>query len=231
MRVPVSGGVFAVLCGAMIVPAVVAGQSIPSAYEFVDTRQEVGIFAGTANLSTGRFGFGPSGGSLLGARWGINLSGPLAFDLVAAGLSGERDVVDPARAEGQRIVGQADVLMGMVDARLVFTLTGDRTWHGIAPFIQAGGGMTFDLAGSDPADESVLPSDRFELGTSFLGTFGAGSRLFITRRLVLRGDANFSLYKIDTPPGFSDPERGFTAVEESQWANGITLTLAAAIRF
>lgn len=231
MRVSHTAGPLLTLWAVLAMPATGSGQTIPSPYEYIQTKQEAGLLVGSSTLAKGRFGFGPSGGTVLGGRWGITLSGPLGFDVVAAGLTGERDVVDPARAEGQRIVGQADVLLGLVDARLVLTLTGDRTWHGIAPFVQAGGGMVFDLAGSDPQDDALLPEDRFELGNSFLGTFGAGSRWFVTDRLALRGDANFSLYKIDTPPGFSAPERGFEAVQESEWVSGLTLTLAAGIRF
>lgn len=209
----------------------VGAQTIPSPYRLVERTQEIGVFVGTANLAEGRFGFGPSGGLFGGARWGVALSGPLSFDVTAGAISGDRDVVDPSREEGERIVGQADVLMGVADARLIFTLTGDRTWNGLAPFLQAGGGLTFDLAGDDPADEAVLPEDRFDLGTSFLGTVGGGSRFYLTERLVLRGDANFALAKIDTPPGFSDPERGFEDVEESEWAGGLLLTISLAIRF
>lgn len=206
-------------------------QSITSPYRYVETRQEVGPVVGQASLSRGRFGFGPSGGLMLGARWGVQLSGPLSFDVVATSVSGTRDVIDPGRVEGQRVVDEADVLLGLVDARLAFTLTGNRTWNGLAPFLQAGGGLAFDLAGDDPADETVLPEDRFSFGTTFIGTFGGGTRLFISDRLALRGDANFSLHKLETPPGFGDPDRGFEAVEESEWVSGLLVTLAVGIRF
>ena len=36
---------------------------------------------------------------------------------------------------------------------------------------------------------------------------------------------------IKTPPGFSQPDRGFTSVEQSEWVSGLHLTLAAVIRF
>lgn len=230
MRVSSIAGSLLTLC-ALALPAATVGQTIPSNYEYIDTRQEAGLVVGAADLAAGRFGFGPSGGTMLGGRWGIGLTGPLGFDVAASVLDGERDVVDPARAEGQRVTGQADVLLGLVDARLVFALTGNRTWRGMQPYLQAGGGMAFDLAASDPADDAVLPQDRFDFGTSFLGTAGAGSRLFLTDRLVLRGDAIFSLFRVDTPPGFSDPERGFENVEESEWVSGLSLSLSAGIRF
>ncbi len=228
-KTPVIAALAAVAFG--LAPTAVLGQSIPSPYEYIERSQEIGLFAGAANFSTGRFGFGPSGGAFAGARWGLGLSGPLSFDVTAGAVTGERDVVDPSREEGARVVGQADALLGVLDARLLFNLTGNRTWNGLAPFLQVGGGLITDLAGDDPADDAVLPGDRFDLGTKFLATVGAGSRYFITDRLVLRGDANFSLFKVETPPGFSEAERGFENVEESEWVGGLLLTLAAAIRF
>jgi hypothetical protein len=212
-------------------PREVEAQTIPSPFRFVEKRQEAGPFTGVSSVDAGRFGFGPGGGLHLGGRWGINLSGPLGFEAVAGVISGSRDVINPARVEGDRKVGEADVLLGTLDARLRFTLTGDRTWNGLAPFIVAGGGIVFDMAGSDPADDELEDQDRFDPGTSFLGTLGGGLRVSITQRLALRGDALFSLWKLSTPPGFSDPERGFEAVEEGQWVNGVHLTLSTVIRF
>lgn len=183
------------------------------------------------NLSAGRFGFGPSSAVLLGGRWGIHLSGPLGFEAVADVLSGTRDVVDPRRGDDVVKVGEADVLTGSVEGRLTLTMTGDRTWHGLAPYVSLGGGMIFDLGGDEPADEILLPEDRFDFGSSFLGTAGVGSRFHLTDRFVLRGAGTFSLYKIDTPPGYSDAELGFQAVEEGEWVSGLALSLSLGYRF
>lgn len=209
-----------------------SAQSIPSPYRFVDSRQEAGLFAGTSSVATGRFGFGPAGGLYTGGRWGIELSGPLGFETVAGVISGTRDIVNPAKVVGDQRIGEADALLGTVDARLRFTLTGDRTWHRFAPFLVAGGGIALDLGGSDPLEEEELAADdRFDFGTSFFGTAGGGARFVLTDRLALRGDAIFSLWKIGTPPGFSDPERGFASVEKSEWVSGVSLTLSAVIRY
>ncbi len=149
-----------------------------------------------------------------------------------AGLvSGKRDVINPARLEGDRKVGEADVMLGTVDARLRFTFTGDRSWHSLAPFLVAGGGLVFDLSGAQAVDEQLEARDRFDFGTSFLGTFGGGTHLYLTDRLALRGDGVFSLWKIKTPPGFSDPERGIQGVAESEWVSALHFTVSAVIRF
>lgn len=223
-------GLAAVLIVAAV-PTMSVAQSIPSAFRFVDTRQEAGLFVGTSSMAKGRFAFGPAGGITTGARWGIDLSGPLGFEAVAGVISGTRDIINPAKVVGDQKIGEADALAGVVDARLRFTLTGDRTWHRLAPFLVGGGGLAFDLSKSAELDAELAADDRFSFRTGFFGTAGGGARFFLTDRLALRGDAVFSLWKISTPPGFSSPERGFASVEKAEWVSGRHLTLAAVIRF
>ena len=231
MRVRTTSRGLAVAALLVLLPGVARSQTIPSPFRFVETSQEGGLFAGTSSLARGRFGLGPGGGFEFGGRWGIDLSGPLGFEIVSAWITGTRDVINPAKLIGDKKVGEADVLIGTAEGRLRITLTGDRTWHRLSPFILAGGGIAFDLSPAAEADELLLEGDRFEFGTSFIGTMGVGSRLFVTDRLALRGDAVFSLWKLDTPPGFSEPGRGYTAVEKSEWASGRHFTLSAVIRF
>ena len=136
-----------------------------------------------------------------------------------------------AWSEGDRVVGEADVLLTTIDARLKFSLTGDRMWHRISPFIVAGGGVVFDVAGDSEADELLLPEDRFGFGTSFYGTTGLGLRWFVTDRFAVRADGTFSLWKVGTPPGFSDPVRNFPNVEEGEWLQSLGLTISTLIRW
>jgi hypothetical protein len=231
MRVRIAFGCLAAAALILSTPPRLEGQVVPSPFKFVETRQEAGLFFGTSSLSKGRFGFGPADGWTVGGRWGIRLSGPLGFEAVAGLISGTRDVINPARPEGDRKVGEADSRIGTVDGRLRFQLTGDRSWHSLAPFVVAGGGIAFDVSPAAPDDELLQEQDRFDFGTSFLGTVGTGTSVFLSDRLMLRAEGMFSLWKLGTPPGFSDPERGFEAVEESEWVSGLHLSLAAAIRF
>ena len=90
---------------------------------------------GHMSATTGRFGYGPSGGTLLGGRWAIGLSGPLSFEGVVGLVNGTRDVINPGRAEGDRVVGAGDVLLTTIDGRLRFSLTGERAWHGLSPVL------------------------------------------------------------------------------------------------
>lgn len=206
-------------------------QRIPSPYRYIEKGIEAGPIVGYVSSATGRFGFGPKGGLLTGVRWGIELAGPISFETTAGVIPGTRDIVSPARAEGDRVVGEADALMTTVDARLKFSVPGRRTWHRLSPFLVVGGGLAMDLAGEAPDDDLLEAEDRFEFGTSFFGTTGVGTRLFVTDRLSLRTDALFQLWQIDTPPGWAEPDRGFTGVEESEWVSGYRLSVSATIRW
>jgi len=206
-------------------------QSNPSVFEFIEKKQESGPFVGYMRTDVGRFGYGPKGGLLVGGRWGVELGGPISLEGVAGIVRGERDVVDPGRDEGDRIIGQAPTLITTVDARLKFSLVGARTWRSINPFLVFGGGMAFDLEGADDLDERLLAADQFEFGSGFFGTLGVGTRAFLTRNIAARVDGLFSLWGLETPPGFSEPERGFEAVESSEWASGLSIGLSLMYRW
>jgi hypothetical protein len=231
MRARIARGCLTAAAILLLAPVTGAAQTVPSPFRFIETKQEVGLLFGVTDAARGRFGFGPGGGLRLGARWGIRISGPLGFEGVAGLITGQRDVVDPRRPDGDRKIGEVDALLGTVDGRLRFTFTGERSWHGLAPFIVAGGGLIFDASAAQALDEELDTQDRFDFGTGFLGTFGGGTHVYLTDRLALRGDGIFSLWKINTPPGFSDPDRGIESVEESEWVSALHLTVSAVIRF
>ena len=209
----------------------VVGQAIPSPYSFIEAKQDFGLFAGYMSAKTGRFGYGPSGGQLYGGRYGLQLAGPMSLEGVAGIVSGTRDVVDPRRAEGDRIIGEGDVLITTIDARLKFSATGDRAWHSLSPFVVFGGGVAFDLE-SPPEQDAILESrDVFEFGTTFFGTVGIGTRWFISNRFALRTDGTFSLWRLKTPPGFSDADRAFESVEDREWVRGLSISASLLYRW
>jgi hypothetical protein len=215
----------------LLSPALADAQSIPSPFDYIERGSEVGVFGGMMNSGAGRFGYAPTGGPMAGARYALELSGPLSFGGVVGYIKGERDVVDPGRAEGDRVIGQADASIVTIDARLRFTFTGRRTWHRLAPYFTAGGGIALDAASESPLDRILLPADRFNFGTSFFGTLGLGTRWFVTDRIVIRPEWIFSLWKIGTPPGYADPDRGFLGVSDGEWLWGNQLTVGLLYRW
>ena len=216
---------------ALLLTASLEAQSIPSPFEYLERRQELGGFFGTMDAGTGRFDYGPSGGITYGARYALELTGPLALEGLAGVVEGDRNVVDPSRVEGDRIIGESSTRILTLDAGLRFTFTGRRSWHGLAPFISLGGGIALDLKNASELDETLLPADVFDFGNSFHGTLGAGTRWFVTDRIAARVDGIFSLWKLDTPPGFSDPNRDFESVADGEWVAGQTLSLTLLYRW
>lgn len=214
------------LGSAFVLASPASAQTIASPFEYLERRQEVGLSGGVMNSGTGRFGYAPSGGPMIGLRYGLELSGPLGLEGHLGFIDAERDVVDPSQLEENRIIGQADALLTTIEARIRFSFAGRRMWHRLSPFLTIGGGAVFDATGRSSLDDTLLPEDVFEFGTSFYGNLGLGSRWFLTDRLALRGDGVFSLWKVDTPPGYSDPARGFEQVEDGEWLRGTALTLA-----
>jgi len=214
-----------------LIPLHAGGQSIPSHYEFFENRQEAGLFAGVTGQGTGRFGYGPKPGAVFGARYGIHLGGPFGLEATLGYSPTTRDVVDPTREEGNRVAGEADATLLAFDARLRFSLTGNRSWRGLNPFIFMGAGLVWDIAEESEADAQVLPDDQFKFGTRFIAPFGAGVRWLITDRFLIRGDVSISMYKIKTPRGYLAPERGFSGVGEKEWVSGPTFSLGAGFHF
>jgi len=207
------------------------GQSIPSHFQFFETRQEAGIFVGVTGQSTGRFGYGPSPGPSFGARYGLQLGGPLGVEGVFGYHPTTRDVVDPTRAEGDMVVGEADAKMLSFDARLSFSLTGDRTWRRLNPFLFIGGGLAWDAAGESEEDARVLANDRFEFGAKFVALLGGGVRWHVTERILVRTDFSLTMNQLKTPNGFLDPTRALTGVGEKESVSGPSFSIGAAFRF
>jgi hypothetical protein len=214
-----------------LAPLPLAAQTIPSPYRFWETRQEAGPFAGWIVPGTGRFGYGPGPGPMIGVRYGLDFPGPLSIEGVVNWIPTTRDVVDPRRIEGERVIGSSDANLLGADARLKLSLTGQRTWHSLNPFVLAGLGLMWDLADPDAVEEDLGEEDRFELGTAFVGQLGGGLRVFLTDRWIVRTDALLHVWKLDAPDGFRDPSRGFGSVGVSEWVNASSISVGVGYRF
>ena len=212
-------------------PQRLEGQSVPSPYRYFETRQEAGLFVGVTNQGTGQFGFGPSPGLSMGARYGLHLGGAFGLEGVFGYNPTTRDIVDPTRVEGDMVVGETDAEILSFDARLRFSLTGDRTWKGVNPFIFLGGGVAWDAAGESEADELVLSQDRFEFGAKFVALLGGGVRWLLTERVLIRGDIALTMNQLKTPEGFLDPARALGGVGEKEWVSGPAFSIGAAFHF
>ena len=206
-------------------------QEIRSPYRYIDTRQAGGVFVGYRDAGTGRFGYGPKPSTMFGALYDLEVAGPLGLDVVLTMQPTSRDVIDPDLPEGARITGTADAMLTSVEGLLRIALPGRRTWRGLSPHLLGGAGVIFDSSGENGDDGRVLEDDRFTFGTSFITTLGGGMRWLPTERLTFRGDLGFSLWQLETPTGFADPERALEGVEETEWVGTPTFRFGASFRF
>ena len=229
----------ALLLAVLAAPAGPAGaQTIPSAYRFIEGRHEVSLISGYMPVDPGIYDLGPRSGPVFGARYAIEAVGPVFFEGLLSYLPTNRAVIDPRRARDDWSIGDTDVHLVMLDARFDFSVTGRRTWRRISPHLFVGGGLAVDLAPMGEREQELLPEDLFDFGTAFTANGGAGLRVSLTSKLMLRADGSMTLWRINTPGGFQDPNKRPVTdgsdeerLERRQWVAGSGLTLSLGWRF
>jgi hypothetical protein len=94
-----------------------------------------------------------------------------------------------------RVSGPVKQSVTFAELDLHFNLTGGKTWHRIAPYIAASGGIAF--AGDTPADTS-----QYRFGKKVYFAPGVGFRFFLSDRLHLRAEARATFWKLNYPTTF-----------------------------
>ena len=213
-------------------------QSIPSPYRHIEKPQAASVSGGYMSFATGSLALGPKSGTFVGGRYAVEAAGPIFVEGLVTYLPTRRDVIDPRRQLGDRDIGESDVHLLIFDARLSFSLTGRRTWNRFTPHLFVEGGVAHDAARTGEADGRLRSEDVFDFGTAFTTGAGAGFRLLLGSRLMLRTDANLSLWQLSTPTGFYDPdirpddeEDPLYAPERSEWVGGYGFAVSLAWRF
>ena len=222
------------LLGALLLDSSsLAAQTIPSAYRFIESSQEGGLFMGVTSLNAGQLNLGPKAAEVMGGRYSISFGSAIAFEGDATVFRGQRDVVDIRRPEDDRTLGEASIDLVAIEARFRLNLTGHRAWHGLQPFLGAGGGMALST-NLDRAleEEAEMPEpDRYNFGSKFIGTLVAGIQFHLSRRLVLRSDGVLNLWKISTPTGWLTTDAELGAIPNDEWVAARSLSAGASWRF
>lgn len=208
-------------------------QRIDSPYRFLDHSQHAGVWVGYVNADEGRISIGPQPGVAFGATWGLRVSGPFAVGVDLAFLPTTRTVRDTAFVTADSMfaeIGEADVSLLLAQAGLRLNLTGARTWYGFQPFVLLGAGVAVDVAGSTAEESELDPAQRYDFGTSFAGSFGAGVDWFPTSRVSLRVDARNLLWKLRVPDAFLETQNG-RGLPGSEWEQNLAVTAGLSIHF
>ena len=151
----------------------------------------VGHFGGDG----GEFGIAPHGGTVYGIHYDLRAGSTIQFGLGLARADLERLIVDPFVELANRVSGPVPQTVTFAEVNLQFNVTGGKSWHGLAPFVGTGVGLTF--AGGTPADTS-----KFKFGRKFYLAPNLGVRFFLTDRLHLRGEARATFWKVKYPTTF-----------------------------
>jgi hypothetical protein len=153
------------------------------------------IVVGYLGGDRGRVPVGVSKGATFGLRYEVWLSGVTSLTAGVAYGQTSRFIVNPTDSAYKRTRGPVDNDVILTDLTLQFSLSGAKTWHGIAPYVSTGLGLAFG---------SNLPSDSsgYRFGTKFTIAPGAGVRFYPTRRLSIQTDTRVVFWKLRYPIDF-----------------------------
>ncbi|HET7276294.1 MAG TPA: outer membrane beta-barrel protein [Longimicrobiaceae bacterium] len=214
----------------IIGPTALRGQTVPSPFRYIEPNMSGGIFGGYLWMDSGDLDLGPTPAPVFGGRYTLRFTGPLSGEVDLAYSSSERTVYSRVEGDSADVVlneeGTTDAQLVLATAGLRFQVTGARTWHNLAPFLTAGGGIVADISGSGEVESEIEVAERVEFGPGFAVALGMGTDWFPTERLSVRLDVRDYLWRITIPAGFT--ERG---EEETDWTHNLGLTLGAALHF
>jgi hypothetical protein len=170
-----------------------------SPYRDIRKGHTLTVLGGYFSGDGGRFNIGPHDGAVFGVRYDVRTGATIQLGLGIAHGSLQRFIVNPFVHLVNRKTGPVRQSVTFADATLQFNITGGKSWHRIAPFVAASGGLA--LAGDTPADTSL-----YSFGRKLYFAPGAGVRVFLSERLHLRAEAKATFWKLDYPATFqSEP--------------------------
>jgi hypothetical protein len=187
-------GVVALL-GALPLSAQVGYEPARSPYVDLDYTQEVSVLFGYLRTRHDPAGIAPQSAPLVGLRYELALTGPLALSSDITRSFSRRDVLEPTRPAAQRAAGTENAPVYAVDLALALNLTGEKSWHHMVPQVRAGLGVVHSSAKDD--------SSGFSFGTPFAFSIGGGLKFVPTGgRLALRADVTDRIFKLSYPDAY-----------------------------
>lgn len=199
-----------------------------SPFEDVEYRQAVTFYTGYFNAARDRAGVAPQGGPLFGARYDIVLAGPAAFTARLGVVQSTRTVLDPARDQGDRVIGDERRPLAIADVGVTLALTGQKSFYDFQPYVHAGAGLATNFASADPGG--------YRFGTRFALSGSLGTRYVPGGRWSVRGDVGTTLYQVRYPDRYFTPGLDSTSVlasdaSKSSWSRNLIVTLGASYHF
>lgn len=184
------------------------------------------VTGGNSWGSGGKVAAGPADGPILGTRLDVHLGGPGSAQIGVNWASLNRMLIDPSADESSRSTGPVRQSIFMFDVGLILTLSGQKTWHGLAPYF--GGSLGIAMAGPVPGDTL----STFEFGTKFITGPQIGLRWHPVSRLFLRIEGRYMFWKLSYPDEFFEgdpPVLDPLVNRETDWTHNPMLLVSLGI--
>lgn len=140
--------------------------------------------------------------TIVGARMELPVSSIFRVSFGASFAQGERYVLDPGKPPAERRSGPEQDQLYFLDGEVLLSITGQKSWRGLAPYLTAGAGIGF--GGSEPdSDNSAY---RFGIKT-YLAP-GAGMRWYLSPGLHVRADFRMVLWRLKYPSQYYGSTQG-----------------------
>lgn len=207
-----------------------SAQTIPSPYRHIERAQSLSLFGGYLSTSRGDLDLGLASGPTFGLRYAGRFAAPVAGIVRVSVTPSERTIYTRSDANDPdsplEAVEDASATILSAEAGVRLLLTGPRTWHSLAPWVQATGGV-ITVAGSRTAAESQLPTGQVvDFGPSFAVGVATGTDWFLTDRVSANLSLDGLLWRLPIPEGLSD-----TGSEESEWTRNYGFSIGVAYHF
>jgi hypothetical protein len=168
-------------------------------------------------------GVTPQSALSYGVRYETHIGGPAQLVARLQFAPTQTTLINPLLTEGNRVIGQRNVLMSLGDVGIGINLSGNKSWKGLVPSALVTVGLMSDF----------VPEDDFgyNFGTNFSFGVGGGVR-YVPRdsRWAYRFDVHQYLSQSGYPGSYFRPsDDGSTAAPEgtdrSAWRRHLTLSL------
>lgn len=203
-------------------------QTVPSPIRYIEKKHSVGVFGGYFQTDTGTLDAGPGPAPWFGARYDMQVTGPLAVGASVSVIRSTRNLyvrATPTTADLE-FVGEVDSGLVLAEAGFRFQLTGPRTWHGIAPYIGLSAGVVDDYTPLSDFESELDEELLFDFGPGFAAGTSLGTDFFLTEQFSIRAEARDQLWRYTYPTTLSG-----TGQEEKEWVHNLGFSIGAAFHF
>ena len=206
-----------------------------SPFEDVGTRQSFTTFVSEFLGNRGHAGTGLQSGLAVGGRFTTALSGTIELWGTVASISSKRAVLDPSLPDSTRVTGTQDLRLVSADLGIALRLTGNKTWHGLSPYV----GLAFGVV--SPTSEQTDPGG-YRVGSNITMAPTLGTRARIGRFLSITVEARDNLIRYEWPSKYffptdvngnliSPPVLNPATEKDTQTTHNFTLTAGLSLHF